>query len=146
MTVSKILIAVDRTAAAFKAVKVGFSLAKSLKKTEVLLIHVIDPAWAIGDIDSGILPEQVLAKLHEETDHFLTQLIQIYGADLEPLSIILEGKVTREIIQTAKNYQADILVLGVHDRQGISQLFIEDVVKEIMPHAPCPILLAYEEN
>ncbi|HAC62904.1 MAG TPA: hypothetical protein DCF68_05050 [Cyanothece sp. UBA12306] len=145
MTISKIMIAVDRTAASFKAMDMGFSLAESLKKPEVLVIHVIDPAWAMGDPDAGILPEQALAKLKRESENFLQQLIKMYSKSLEPIYLILQGKVVTEIIEAAKNYQADILVLGTHSRKGLANLFVEDVVKEIIPHSPCPILLPCDQ-
>ncbi|ACK72160.1 UspA domain protein [Gloeothece citriformis PCC 7424] len=146
MTISKVLIAVDKTATAFKAAKLGFSLAESLKQAEVLLIHVIDPVWTIGDPDSGLFPEQASAKLRIETEDFLNQLIEMFGKNVKAFHVVLEGKIVTEIVQTAKNYDADILVLGVHPKTGFSRLFMEDVVKEISPLVSCPVLLAYDKE
>ena len=102
MEFSKILIAVDRSSAAFKAAQIGFTLAESLKTAEVLLIHVIEPTMAMGNPDGGIFPEQALAELRIEGEGFLQQLIEMYGKQVQSFHAVLEGKVSSEILQAAK--------------------------------------------
>jgi len=51
------------------------------------------------------------------------------------------GKSASEIIRTAKEWPADIIVIGSHGRHGIQRALLENVAEAVMRHAPCPVLV-----
>ncbi len=143
MVVSKILIAVERNSNAYKSVKVGIDLAQSFKEAEVMLIHVIEPALAIGNPDAGILPEQALFRLQQEGEEFIKELIKPYQNLVNISFLLLEGKVIEEVRQMTKNYSADILIIGLHHQRGFASLFGDNLTKEIVLKVHCPVLLTH---
>ena len=145
MTFSKIIIAVEKPPLAFKVAQTGFSLAKSLQ-ARVHLIHVVDPALTVGYPDVGILPSQALELLKQEAHELSAQLIQMYGQNVNTFYFILEGRPAKEILLTAKDEQADIIVMGTHGKSPLKQILLGSVAEEVLRHAPCPVLLVRETD
>lgn len=144
MTFSKILVAVEQeNAVAQKALAVAINLAQSLTTSEVMLIHVIDPALALGDPDAGILPKQALSRLKEAGKTWLNDLLQPYSQEDNTSCQLLTGKVVPELCQFTHNYQADVLVIGLHHQRGFASLLGENFTKEIILKVHCPVLLTH---
>lgn len=53
---------------------------------------------------------------------------------------VAEGEAAREILQLAKAFQCDMIVMGTHGRTGLSRLLTGSVAEEIMRKAACPVL------
>lgn len=51
-----------------------------------------------------------------------------------------EGKPFVEIIKAAKNYNADLIVMGTHGRTGLRQTLIGSVAEKVVRKAPCPVM------
>jgi nucleotide-binding universal stress UspA family protein len=66
------------------------------------------------------------------------------AADREP-NITRESKTGfspwSEIIDTAVNQKADLIVMATHGRRGIEKLFLGSTAEKVLQHAPCPVLL-----
>ena len=50
-------------------------------------------------------------------------------------------RISERIIEAAQNWQADLLVLGTHGRQGFSRVLVGSVAEEVIRLTPVPILL-----
>lgn len=139
MTFQRILIAVDKGAIAAHAVEVGLELAASLK-ARTAVVHVAQPAVMVGS-DAGIpkselmemaLTEgaQLLARLHENSH--LPELAHEYLEGGDPAT---------EIVHAAREWPADVIVMGTHGRDGLSRLLQGSVAESVLRHAPCPVLV-----
>ncbi len=53
---------------------------------------------------------------------------------------ITEGKPFIEIIKAARNYDADLIVMGTHGRTGLTSMLIGSVAEKVVRKAPCPVL------
>ena len=51
------------------------------------------------------------------------------------------GDPGRQICQVAKEWQADLIVMGRHSRSGISELWIGSVSNYVMHHAGCSVIV-----
>ena len=51
------------------------------------------------------------------------------------------GDPGRQICQVAKDWQADLVVIGRHNRSGISELWIGSVSNYVMHHAGCSVIV-----
>jgi nucleotide-binding universal stress UspA family protein len=51
-----------------------------------------------------------------------------------------EGSATIEILATAAEFKADLIVMGTHGRSGIGRLLLGSVTEEVLRKAPCPVL------
>jgi nucleotide-binding universal stress UspA family protein len=48
----------------------------------------------------------------------------------------------RELVQFAADYEADLLIVGTHDRGRLSTLVTPSLVESLAHGAPCPVLIA----
>jgi nucleotide-binding universal stress UspA family protein len=44
-----------------------------------------------------------------------------------------------EIIDLAKSWTADLIVMGSHGRTGVSRLFLGSVAEDVLKDAPCSV-------
>ncbi len=52
---------------------------------------------------------------------------------------ILTGDIRTSILDEAKNWGADLIVLGSHGRKGLSKLFLGSVAEGVAGHADCSV-------
>ncbi len=53
---------------------------------------------------------------------------------------VTEGEAAREILQLAKTFNCDMIVMGTHGRTGLSRLLTGSVAEEVMRKSTCPVL------
>lgn len=58
----------------------------------------------------------------------------------------LQGRVAEVIVEEAKNWPADLLIIGTHGRRGFSRLFLGSVAENIVRIATTPVLLVRGSN
>lgn len=139
MVFQKILIAIDSEPIAAHAADIGAELAR-LAGAEMAFIHVIDPALT-NAADTGIQPAVLAASVKEEA----RKLIGDFRKRLPPQSSALEfvqvGSPLTEIVRAAKDWPADLIVIGSHGRGGIRRALLGSVAEGVLRHAPCPVLV-----
>jgi nucleotide-binding universal stress UspA family protein len=140
MLYKKILVAVDSSPHAMNAAKHGFALAHQLKAT-LGLINVIDRNKEIINADLGITPEQSQTVLLRQAEENIDQLIRMYAGVKEVLRFTPEGFAKAEIINTAKEWEADLIVMGTHGRSGLSHLLVGSIAEYIIKHVTIPVMV-----
>lgn len=140
MAYSKILIAVDNSSFSLKAAKAGFELAHQLK-ANVGLIFVIDKSKEVINADLGITPEQSATTLLKQAEDTIEQLIKMYDGVTDVFRFTPEGFPKKEIINIAREWAADLIVMGTHGRSGISHLLVGSVAEYIIKHALIPVMV-----
>jgi len=53
---------------------------------------------------------------------------------------VREGPSTQAILDAAREFQADLIVMGTHGRTGFRRLLLGSVTEEVLREAPCPVL------
>jgi nucleotide-binding universal stress UspA family protein len=145
MNFKKILIAVDESSSAEKAVQRGFALARKLS-AEVLLVSVIDPSATAGNPDAGIFPDDALARARDKTKSLLTKLKNKYDKKVKTELAYPMGELRETVIEAAKKWHADIIVTGTHNASGVSGLFSENTGNSILHHSPVPVLVVPKDS
>jgi len=139
MAYKKILIAVDSSEYSMKAAKKGLELAHQLNATAALLF-VVDISKTLGNIDAGITHEQALIVLKKEAEQTLDELSEMYDGK-EVMKFMPEGKPEEDILKTAENWKADLLVLGTHGRTGLKHLLVGSVAEHVIRHSVIPVMV-----
>src|SRR3954466_9330145 len=111
MTFRRILVATDGGEAAEWATDVGASLAAQLH-TELAFVHVIPRALAYPT-ELGFVEVERIADLHERAEHYLKHA-QKRAGDVSSDVIVREGVAPTEIIEAAKQWKADLVIVGSH--------------------------------
>lgn len=140
MSYQKILIAVDSSSFAMNAAKKGFELAHQLK-AKIGLIFVIDKNKEVINADLGIMPEQSQTVLIKQAEENIEQLIKMYNGVDEVLRFTPEGFPKNEIINTAKEWDADLIVIGTHGRTGLVHLLVGSVAEYVIKHVSIPVMV-----
>jgi nucleotide-binding universal stress UspA family protein len=63
----------------------------------------------------------------------------IAGAGLSVSSDLREGNPKEEIIEYARSWKADLVVVGSHGRRGPKRLLLGSVSEAVATHAPCSV-------
>ncbi|MER3465544.1 MAG: universal stress protein [Chitinophagaceae bacterium] len=140
MRFKKVLIAVDSSSFSLKAAKTGFDLAHQLN-AEVALLYVIDRTKESVNIEAGPTREQSEMILLKEAQETIEQLIKMYNGAKKLYKFTPEGFPKEEILNTAKGWEADIIVMGTHGRTGLSHFFSGSIAEHVVKHACVPVLV-----
>jgi nucleotide-binding universal stress UspA family protein len=145
MSFQKILLAVDESAFAARAADVGFDLARSLG-AEVALIHVVDPSVVAYAPEGGIPAGELVTLAQQDAKRLLAAFGQRAALQPGPLEFIHTGKPAIEIVKAARDWPADLVVIGSHGRGGVKRLLLGSVAEAVMRHAACPVLVVRAEQ
>lgn len=141
----RILVAIDNSSTSDKALEEAIKLALVHKAT-LRLVHVVDTAMM--DVDNGglVSMHEVLPALREGGESLLKQSevrareanVTVETALLETLGVT---RVATEIVEAAKEWPADLIVLGTHGRRGFVHLLLGSVAEDVVRMAATPVLL-----
>jgi nucleotide-binding universal stress UspA family protein len=139
----RILIATNGDDVSKKAVTEGVDLAKECG-AKIIGLYVIDVgAFNIMDVGSD---ELARLKNQQTVDgkralSLLKELADTHGVNIE--MILREGEPVKEIINVARDYKADLIVMGSHCRKGLGKLIEGSVAERSVKDAPCPVMVAH---
>lgn len=140
MTYKKILLAVDSSTHSMHAAKMGFELARQLTAT-VALLFVVAKNREVINPDLGITPEQSATVLLKQAEETIEQLIKMHDFSSDVLHFTPEGFPKQEIIKTAREWEADIIVMGAHGKSGLLHLLMGSVTEYVIRHSPIPVMV-----
>lgn len=140
MEYKKILIAIDSSVYSMKAAKAGFSLAHNLKAA-VGLLYVVDKSKEVVNADLGITPEQSETVLLNEAEKTIEQYIRTYNGIDSIERFTPEGFPEQEIINIAKEWEADMIVMGTHGRSMIRKMLTGSIAEYVIKHSAIPVLI-----
>ena len=133
----KILVPVDGSANAQKALETACNLAKTQGPADVVLLAV---APNLLDIEEGHL---VADKLKRQAENALAQgkaKAQEMGVSVS--SLMASGdSVADEIVEAAKKEKADLLVLGSRGLGAKTRSFIGSTASKVVTYSPCSVLV-----
>ncbi|WP_026899133.1 universal stress protein [Daejeonella oryzae] len=142
----KILIAVEDSIYSDSAVNYGLALARKFG-AEVVLVHVNEIPTATPYIADPMLNETSfmmpeMMNIQEEASKKLFERIQAQAGEgivLHTYSKIGTPKV--EILATADECNADLIILGTHGRTGFDHFISGSVSESVLRKSKCPVLI-----
>jgi nucleotide-binding universal stress UspA family protein len=141
MALNKILIAVDESTESMKAAKLGFELAHQVKAT-LGVLYVVDKTREVVNPDLGITLGDSRAALLKQVQNTIEQFLQLYAGMGEVFQFTPEGEPGKEIVKLAAEWQADLIVMGMHAHGKIDLLLFNSVAEYVIRHAAVPVLVA----
>ena len=147
ITLKRILAPVDFSECSEKAARYATALARQFAG-EVVLLHIVKP------LTPALSPELVVldttpmnAKLHEDAIKRLSQWRRKCVSMAHVKAIVRNGfSIQQEIIDAARENNADLIVIGAHEKSGLAHLFTGSVAEYAVRHAPCPVLVLREHE
>jgi nucleotide-binding universal stress UspA family protein len=145
----KILIALDYNPTAEKIADAGYALAKATN-AEVILMHVVSEPTYYSSLDyspimgySGFGTLDMLNDLNEfkkASQDFLEQSKKHLGD--ERITILVgEGDCADAILNAAKEWNVDTIVMGTHSRRGLDKILMGSIAEKVLHHSPVPLFI-----
>ncbi|MBE9609837.1 universal stress protein [Chitinilyticum piscinae] len=109
------------------------------------LVHVVDMAqfaWSANEfMDVPRLQESLQQSGRQLLDD-LAQEVRAAGIEVEThLLEIWGGNLAHALIADARDWQADLIVMGTHGYGGLTHMLLGSVAEGVVRQAPVPVLL-----
>jgi nucleotide-binding universal stress UspA family protein len=150
MKINKILIAVDDNKYAEHAAEIGFDMAL-LVGAEVGLVSIVAPLIlpeSSTDVITGLpmeslnIDEAELIKIQSESaENVIKQTIKKFGGDRKVTHFTEYGSTADGILKCSVEFNADLIVVGTHNRTGLNRLIMGSVSEHVVRHSHVPVLV-----
>jgi nucleotide-binding universal stress UspA family protein len=141
MQIKTILFPTDFSNGARAAMDHAVSLAKDYKARLILLYVVQDISIAEWYIPSSLSVTDLLEDMQKSASQEMDKWAAEVSANVKDLEkMVVRGVPFVEIIRTAREKQADLIVIGTHGRTGIDHLLFGSTAEKVVRKAPCPVL------
>jgi nucleotide-binding universal stress UspA family protein len=132
----KVLIAVDATPTSNTIIK-EVAMRKWATDTSMGLLYVVNPK----SLDSEFVDVESYCEVENESAKSLIKrmanVLQQNG--LKTSAAIIKGRVAKTIVDYAKQWGADLLIIGSNQSRGLTSFFLGSTVSEVIRHAPCTV-------
>ncbi len=143
--IKKILVPIDFSDYSKKALQYTVQFCKSME-AEIILVYVIEPMIYPADLSMGqmVIPQNEL-NLDQKAKSELEELAKSEIGDLLKYQILIKmGKPFMEIIETASEQDADLIIISTHGHTGVEHLLFGSTAEKVVRKAPCPVLTIRE--
>lgn len=147
----KVLIALDYDPSAQKVAETGYSFSKSMR-AEIVLLHVMEDPQVyklskrvtvmgfVGHAEtSEELPERNLEPI-KLSQQFLDKS-KLYLGDKHIQTLLKEGDCAEEILLSANDIKADVIVMGSHSRKWFENTTLGSVTEKVLKNTTIPVLI-----
>jgi len=147
----RILVAIDGSKISNLALEEAIGLAREMK-SQLLLLHVNEglPAqWEPEGAPFLILPEMLdaIAEAAKSLLRKARERAERAGVPVETRLVeVLDRRAAQVISEEARQWRADLLVLGTHGRKGFDHLLLGSVAEGVIRTASMPVLLVRQST
>ncbi len=136
-----ILVAVDGSRAAAKALEEAVDLARS-ERARVTLISVAElPRWRFSGFPLA-LPFPDEAQLVREAESIVERAEELVPDDVPVSTVVRRGPVAQAILKRIETGEHDLVVLGSRGLGPTGSLILGSVSRAVLARSPVPVLVA----
>ena len=136
VTISKILVPIDGSAASMDAADYAISISKRYN-VELYALHVIRS-------DLAETSESFMTRMKKEAEEYLNKVK--VNADEKKVQIKTEIipsiNIAGGILDYAEENNIDLIVIGTRGRSGFKRLLLGSVASHVVTYAHCPVFVA----
>jgi nucleotide-binding universal stress UspA family protein len=144
----KILVAVDGSPTSLRGLDEAIKVAKAMGG-RLMLVHVVNELVIAADYVPSVYYEPILISLRESGEKVLEQALRIARrADVpceQKLVETLGARAADEIVKQAREWPADLIVLGTHGRRGLKRLAMGSDAELVLRQSPVPVLMIRDQ-
>ncbi|WP_417362722.1 universal stress protein [Galbibacter sp.] len=142
----KVLIALDYNPSSEKVVMDGYKLAKSMG-AEVCLLHVITNLQYYGSQYPAFMGFESMnlsydPKIHDEMKNIAREYVSTVASHIGDETLkthVAEGDTAKAILDYAKAWGADLIVMGTHSHSALEKFLIGTVANGVLEKTTIPV-------
>lgn len=143
--IKKVLVPIDFSDYSKSSLKYAVNFAKNFKAS-LILVYVVEPViyppdFSMGQIAIPAAGVEMDKRAKEELDKLAEKEIP---SGLSVKKIIKTGKPFVEIIETAADEDADLIIIATHGHTGVEHILFGSTAEKVVRKAPCPVLTLRE--
>ena len=153
-----IMVAIDSAEVSHVAFEKAVAMAEALG-ARLLVVHVLSfrdpdspqPIYGYSTPESIAIDEVLQQKYQQEWNSYVEhyeallkqklEIAELRGVDAEAMQP--HGSPGRVLCEVARAHEVELLIVGSHQRRGISELMMGSTSNYIMHHAPCSVLVVH---
>ena len=140
----RILVPVDGSDTAKRGLEEGIKLAEALE-SELRIIHIVDDSALALNPETGVAAAPLVEDFAENGRQILEEARELATKRGAVAGIVLHenftGRVADLICDEAKNWGAELIVMGTHGRRGIRHAVLGSDAEAVVHAATVPVLL-----
>ena len=141
----KILVPIDGSPTSNLGLDEAIRLAKD-QRAKLQLFHLVDEYVAVAGTEGTALYSGDLIEAMRQDGKRIIQKAEVLARreGIVPESVMREsfgGPASVSIVQQAKKWGADLIVLGTHGRRGVKRLVMGSDAEQVVRTSPVPVLL-----
>jgi len=145
LNIKKVLVPIDFSDYSKNSLKYAVNFAKHFG-AELALIYVVEPIvyppdFSMGQIAIPSVDLEMDKRAVEELNNLAKKEIP---SDLKVKTIVKTGKPFIEIIETASEEDADLIIIATHGHSGVEHILFGSTAEKVVRKAPCPVLTLRE--
>lgn len=146
IAIKKILVAVDLSPQSAGVAGYAVSLGKALG-AEVLAVYI---APSLGHYVGFHVPtssiEHFVGEVVNGAEKSMEAFVQENFKGVKAEGRVISGYAAEEIINQAKEYQADLIIMGTHGRVGLDRILFGSVAEKVVKSSTVPVLTVRPES
>jgi len=141
----RILVPVDGSATSNRGLAEAVAIAKASGGV-LRVMHVIDePFMALGMDGFSGSPGQIIELMQQGARSIVDDacaLVRAAGVRCDSvIGDTFDGRLCDLVVAAAKDWRADLIVIGTHGRRGVGRMMMGSDAEQILRLAPVPVLL-----
>ncbi len=99
-----------------------------------------DPAVVYHDMLDDSILEAYEHELERQIENSLRETINNYFSDLKTHRATLVGPIHRKIVNYARDYNVDLIIMGTATKKGIAEKIFGSNTMKVIAQASCPVM------
>jgi nucleotide-binding universal stress UspA family protein len=142
LNIDKILLPVDFERPSLGVVHQAAALARHFH-SEIIMLHVVTPlSYSAGTLEGSYVPtsrDDLLAELIRQAQEHLDQCLRPELDGLAVKRVLLKGDPALEIVQTARNERASLIVMPTHGYGAFRRFLLGSVTAKVLHDSEIPV-------
>ena len=115
------------------------------EESQFKVISVVEPfhpeyaGWHTSYVPLAIEAQKELLDSTKNLVEKMGESLREQFGDDNVTHAVLEGYIKDKIIEVAKEWNADLIVMGSHGRRGFTKFLLGSVSEAVVSHAPCSV-------
>lgn len=138
----KILVPMDGSGAAMRALAQAIALAKLVPGASIHVVHAHDEAWVYGEIAVYVTREKMEALQRSQSETLLAPAeAELKAAGVPYTKEVLTGPIGKVIAEHAERLGCDAIVMGRHGKTALGDMLVGSVAQKVLHASKLPVLL-----